>query len=118
MRNVVEYATANDPKKPDFGQDCVEEGTVRRSAIGRDAETKTPEEVSALQEREDQYYRENWHRALLGLLKYKNPAVASMDNHTLLARRADDEESQAPIYFHVDFVKPGKTTYMVEHKAL
>lgn len=65
-------------------------------------------------DKQSQYYRENWHRALLSLLRYKNPSVASMENYSLLTLKEDDKKT--PIYFHIDFVKPGKATYVVEHK--
>jgi len=59
------------------------------------------------------YYQENWHRTLLALTRYKNPSVANAENYSLMTLNLDSQQS---IFFHVDFIKPGKATYVVEHK--
>ena len=117
MRDVVEYCIKNEPKRPDFEQDCVADGSVRLSATGPDADAKSEEEKEAILAIRNKYYREHWHRTLLSLLRYKNPAVASMEKYSLLTLKADNRQ-QDPIFFHVAFVKPGKATYMVEQKEV
>ena len=73
----------------------------------------TEEESKALMLKQDQYYKENWHRALLSILRYKHPTVANADQYALLSLKQTQNE---PIFFSVGFMKPGKNTYYVERK--
>ena len=90
------------------------DGTLRPNAAGKDSR-KTEEEKDAVLKKTNAYYFENWHRALLKLIHYKNPGVANSDQYSLLTLKADKNQ---PIFFHVDFLKPGKTNYVVEHKKV
>jgi len=38
MLQIRPYVTKNDPLKPDFLQECVNDGTVRYNCVGPDAE--------------------------------------------------------------------------------
>ena len=71
------------------------------------------EETEHVEMKKKEYYFEHWHRILLPLLLYKNPAVASAENYSLSIFKAFEHQ---PIYFYVEFVKPGKQIYIVEHK--
>ena len=44
MKDAVEYARRNDPKKPNFAMDCVADGTVRASSLEPDAEEMSKRE--------------------------------------------------------------------------
>lgn len=110
MTEVIDYCIKNDANRPDFEQDCVADGSIRPSATGPEAVPKHPKEVEALEQKMATYYKENWHRALLSLLGYKKPYIASLENYTLISLKT------SPIYFHIDFLKPGKTTYIIEHR--
>lgn len=46
-------------------------------------------------------------------MRYKNPAVANSESYALATFKTDQTQ---PIFFHADFCKPGKSTYLVEHK--
>ena len=70
-------------------------------------------EVGWMKQRRYEYYFEHWHRVLLQKLRYKHPCVANADNYSLLTLKSFHEQQ---IFFHVDFIKPGKSTYVVEHK--
>ena len=48
-------------------------------------------------------------------MHFKNPSVASIDDYSLLALKA---RKDAKIYFHADFIKPGKSNYIIEHKPV
>ena len=115
MQDIVEYCIKNDPVKPEFTDDCIADGSVRKEAIGKYAiDPMTDEEKDAVIVKENKYYHDNWHRALLSLIRYKNPSVANTDNYSLMTLKADPEQ---PIFFHVDFIKPGKASYVVEHSS-
>jgi len=79
MQDAVEYCTKHDPVKLHFSKDCVADGTVRPYVMEEDAERMTEEEKDAIQKKKELYYQENWHRALLNLVRYKNPCVASAE---------------------------------------
>ena len=88
MHNAIEYTQKNDPVLPDFEADCVMEGTLRATSAGKDSR-KTEEEKDAVLKKMHDYYFENWHRALLKLVHYKNPGVANSDQYSLLTLKAD-----------------------------
>ena len=69
------------------------------------------EEWKHVDKKTKDYYKENWHRALLSTCLYTNPEVANADVYTL----ASFDPEKDPIYFYADFLKPGKNTYFVEH---
>ena len=110
MYNAVEFAMKNDPVKLDFEADCVADLTVNPLSTGDYRNRQTNEEKDAILRKAEAYYFENWHRALLKLIHYKNPSVANSDQYSLVTLKADKTQ---PIFFHVDFLKPGKTTYIV-----
>lgn len=56
------------------------------------------------------YYEENWSKLIMKLLKYKNPLVANAHKLTSITSKIDPGTK---VYFHVDWVKPGKHTYLV-----
>ena len=113
MHDAIEYCIKHDPNKPEFVNDCIADGTVRAEAVGKYAlEHMTEAEQDAIIAKENAYYRENWHKALLSLLGYKNPSVANTENYSLMTLKSDTDQ---PIFFHVDFMKPGKSTYVIEH---
>jgi len=64
---------------------------------------------------QDAYYKEYWHRVLLSLIRYKSPSVANADLYSLSTFVQDKNQ---PIFFHVDFMKPGKNVYVVEHNPV
>ena len=68
-------------------------------------------ESEQVRKKQNNYYRDNWHRALLSTCLYTNPEVANADVYTLASFNPEKD----PIYFYVDFLKPGKNTYLIEH---
>ena len=83
MRDVVEYCTKNDPKKPDFLKEAIQEAKVRPYCQGKDAVEMTEEESKIVMEKQALYYKKNWHRALLTILRYRHPNVANADMYSL-----------------------------------
>ena len=112
MREVIPFCIEHDPLKPDFIQECINDQVVRPYVLGPEAEKMTDEESAHVIKKQDLYYQEHWHRALLTLLRYNNPQVANSESYSVLSLTQD---KSCPVFFHVDFCKPGKTTYIVEH---
>ena len=112
MKESVPYCIDNDPIAPDFVKEAIKEGKVRTYCTGPDAEKLNEEESKLVISNRDFYYKENWHRALQSIVRYKNPTVANSEAYTLLSLKQDMNE---PIFFHADFCKPGKNTYIIEH---
>ena len=113
MKEAVEHCIKHDPQKPEFVNDCIADGSVRAEAVGKYAlEPMTEREKDAIIAKEHDYYQEHWHKALLSLMGYKNPSVANSEHYSLMTLKADKNQ---PIFFHIDFMKPGKATYAVEH---
>ena len=46
------------------------------------------------------------------MIRYKNPSVANAESYDHISLKGNKD----PIFFHVDFCKPGKNTYIIEHK--
>jgi hypothetical protein len=44
-----------------------------------------------------------------GIVKFKKPLIANLDKISSYSTEIDDEE----IYFHAEFLKPGRHTYIV-----
>jgi len=70
----------------------------------------TEAEIDLVELKQNTYYFEHWHRILLNTLLYKNPSVAGTENYSLTTFKAYEFQQ---IFFHVAFVKPGKSTYIV-----
>lgn len=68
------------------------------------------QEKDAVIKERDMYYKKNWHRVLYPLLGYKSPSVANADLYSLESMSTNLNEK---IFFHVDFMRPGKSTYVV-----
>ena len=111
MTEILPFVSKNDPEKPNFIKECGKEGIIR--TMDPNAEDMTSKEHEKVMNMQERYYREHWHRALLSSLRYQNPAVANADGHSILSIKMNPTE---PIYFHVDFLKPGKCTYLIEHQ--
>ena len=112
MRNVVDFVKKWDENKPNFLQEAINDVMVRPD-VQDTIDTMNDEERDYVRQQEDKYYFEHWHRILLDLLLYKNPHVASIEDYSVLTLKANKHN---PIYFHVDFIRPGKSTFLVEHK--
>jgi len=48
----------------------------------------------------------------MSILQYKNPLVANAHALTTLSAKVDPAN---PVYFHVDWVRPGRHTFVIEH---
>ena len=56
MNEVIPYCIKNDPLKPDFVQECINDGSVRSYVKGPDSENMNDEESRAVMDKQDQYY--------------------------------------------------------------
>lgn len=112
MQEVVPFCIEHDRARPDLKLECANQGTVRPYCVGPDAEPLNADEREAIVAERDRYYKKNWHRVMYRMLGYKSPSVANADLYSLASLETNKDEK---IYFHVDFMKPGKNTYVVEH---
>ena len=46
------------------------------------------------------------------IMRYKNPLIANVNQMTSLSEKMHDNQE---IYFHIDWVKPGRHIYTIEH---
>ena len=58
------------------------------------------------------YYEAKWSSVIMSILKYKNPVVANAHALTSLSTTVDPSHQ---MYFHIDWVRPGKHIFVVEH---
>jgi hypothetical protein len=69
------------------------------------------EEKATVKKRFSDHYLKNWSKILMPLLRYKRPNVTNAD---FISSKTLSDEPESPVYFHVDWVKPGKSTYVVQ----
>ena len=48
----------------------------------------------------------------MSIMKYRNPLVANAHNLTTLSAKVDPNHK---MYFHIDWMRPGKHVFVVEH---
>ena len=85
MREVIKFCTEEDPHKPDFLGRLVDEGIIRRECSGPDKAPLTEHERSLLQNQIQQYYKDNWAKVILLIMRYKNPLIANVNQITSLS---------------------------------
>ena len=64
--------------------------------------------------RKQQYYEENWSTLIMRVLRYKNPLVANAHKLTSVTSKIDPGSK---VYFHVDWVRPGRHVFLVQHDS-
>ena len=78
-----------------------------------DNDPLTEKELQAIQNCEDEYYRENWQAALLRMIRYQKPLIANVHKMT----KFNLEDPDQTLYAHIDFQKPGRHIYVVSHHS-
>ena len=85
MKQVIPFCIDNDPLKPDFVQECINEGLISPYVKDKEnGQAMTDEESETVMKKQDEYYAEHWHRALLALLRYSNPQVANSELYSVM----------------------------------
>lgn len=79
MQNIIEYLSQNDPNRPNFAEMGARQNLVREVCLGDGAEPLNEEESEAVAQIQSKYYNENWHKAIMPVLRYKYPHVANLD---------------------------------------
>ena len=80
MRELVPFCQENDPRKPNFIEESCKEGLVRVSCIGDDPLPINEEEELKVEAYKNQYYRDNWHKVIMPILRYKQPQIVNADH--------------------------------------
>ena len=58
------------------------------------------------------YYETSWSSVIVNIMKFKNPLVANAHALTTISAKVDQSSMN---YFHIDWVKPGRHTFVIEH---
>lgn len=87
-----------------------EEGLIRDECLVKNGLPLDEEELKSVQKKQDEYYATYWHRIIMPFLQYRQPYVANQDEISMSTLKPTKDD---PIYFHVAYVKPGRTTYVV-----
>ena len=86
-------------------------GLIRQACRpGPDAKALRPDELRIVGKEKTKYYQSNWQSLLVKFARFANPNIA---NANTLANLSLDNQNQ-PIYFHATFLKPGRSTYIIE----
>ena len=56
------------------------------------------------------YYEQNWHSVIMQIIGYKNPLIVNAHKMTSLSQKIDQSN---PVYFYVDWIKPGRHHFTV-----
>ena len=60
----------------------------------------------------EKYYNENWSKVIMKIMRYKNPLIANAHMMTSITNKID---SESKIYFHIDWLRPGRQTFLIQH---
>ena len=110
MREIVPFVEENDASPPDFAKLCLDELKLKQWQY-EIMDEKAQKIVAA---RKQQYYEENWSTLIMRVLRYKNPLVANAHKLTSVTSKIDPGSK---VYFHVDWVKPGRHVFLVQHDS-
>ena len=58
----------------------------------------------------EKYYKENWSKVIMKIMRYKNPLIANAHMMTSITNKID---SESKIYFHIDWLRPGRQTFLI-----
>ena len=111
MREVTEFCKANDPSPPDFVSEMVEDGLIRQECEN-DRSRMTAHDKKLVSAKLDHFYETHWSSVIMSIMQYKNPLVANAHALTTLSTKVDQSN---PVYFHIEWVRPGRHTFVVEH---
>ena len=106
MREIVPFVEENDLNPPDFAKMCLDELKLKPWQY----EQMDEKALKIIANRKQQYYEENWSTMIMKLLRYKNPLVANAHKLTSITTKIDPGSK---VYFHVDWVKPGRHVFLI-----
>ena len=116
MRDIIAFCTENDPHKEiheaEFKANFIEDELIRKECGHPTNKPLNDHEKKIIQAKLDHYYEKNWSSVIIAVMEFKNPCVANA--HTLTSISAKVDQSHK-LFFHIDWVKPGRHTFVVEH---
>ena len=71
-----------------------------------------PHEKSQVAAKLKTYYETSWSSVILNIMRFKNPLVANAHALTAISSQVDQSSMN---YFHIDWVRPGRHTFVIEH---
>ena len=119
MRPVIKFVKDNDEDPPDFLQELIDEGLIRRECSPDSSykENLNENEEKHMRKRLDRYYEDNWPSLILLQMKYKEPCIANLEYLTEYLNHPDSIDPNKVMYFHVAYVPPGRNYYIVKHDS-
>ena len=114
MREIVPFCEDNDDEKPDFLDMCLVERLVTQKDL-HFAEFKEKKKLKIdqiVEDRKNKYYKESWSKIIMRIMRYKNPLVANAHTLTNITNQIDSNQK---IYFHIDWVRPGRHVFLIQH---
>lgn len=112
MREVVEFCKENDPYPPDPIPQMVIDGLIRQQCAQLTREQLNANEQQKYETWMQAYYEAQWSSVIMAIMRYRNPLVANAHTLTTLSAKVDPNHK---MFFHIDWVKPGKHMFVVEH---
>ena len=91
MRNVVEFCTENDPYKPNFMERLTKDKIIRKECAPPSNSPMNGHEKKLLVNHVNEYYRKNWPRIILIIMRYQNPLVANVNQISSLSSEMDTD---------------------------
>ena len=112
MREVIPYVRKHDPYPPDVRPGLIADGLIRNEVGEPYNKPPNKGEQLYIEQKLTSYYNKNWPTIIMRILKFRAPLVANGQSLTSESIKVDPSN---PIYFHVDWLRPGKHVYLVEH---
>ena len=117
MTDVITVCKTHDIHKPNFIQEAIAAGKIDERRVGHGYQKNmTEEELQFISHYEDKYYRENWQRVIMRILRYKKPLVANSHKFSAETLINLEQNPNQKVYCHFNFVRPGHQIYAISHQ--
>ena len=97
--------------------ELIEDGLIRKDCnpnLNYVEELNAQEKIH-IKTRARRYYDDNWPTLIMSCLQFKEPCIANLENLTSFMHSPDSADPNKIMYFHVDYVMPGKSYYVIKH---
>ena len=112
MREIIKYCRENDTSPPYFITELIDLGVVREECDEPFNKPLNEYEKGQVNSKLTDYYETSWSSVIIKIMQFKNPLVANAHALTTLTSKVDPSNQN---YFHIDWVRPGRHTFCVEH---
>ena len=91
MRNVVKFCQENDHHKPNFMESLVNDKIIRKECNPPTNSPMNTHEKELMEKTINKFYRKNWPKIILKIMRYNNPLVANVSQISSLSTEMDLE---------------------------